>query len=50
MKTKYEKIPAAKEFKRRFPETWDSFSDEQKKHIVYAMNGWRAIEQLNPPQ
>jgi len=47
---RFENFPASIEFKRRFPEIWESFSDEQKKHVVYAMNGWRAEESQLPKE
>ena len=47
---RFDNFPASIEFKRRFPETWESFSDEQKKHVVYAMAGWRAEESQLPKE
>ncbi len=35
---------AKEEFKHRFPETWESLTDKQKKHVIYVINGY-ALEQ-----
>ncbi len=31
---------AKEEFKHRFPETWESLTDKQKKHVIYVINGY----------
>ena len=31
---------AKEEFEYRFPETWESFTNKQKKHVVYVINGY----------
>ena len=43
-------ILAAQEFKKRFPDTWESFSEAQRRHVVYAMIGWASQCELSQPQ